>query len=176
MASSFSATTVSGLKPRRRGSGCPSNAVLEALANGGRHVHRVWIGHDRASRYGPTTRSTRHTLANTSISPGFARRRSSARRRASTATSVPIVLRNLKQSATLFAGRVDRNRNTVDGVPIDPRAVARLRESKPTNGRPVDPRNIDLTGNCDIDLMRNLRCDVVICQRRDQANNAFRNT
>ena len=77
--------------------------VFQPLPYGGREVHGPGVCHRRAPRYGATTRSTRHTWENFSISAGFARPRSRASRSASTATSIPTVFRNLKQSATVLA-------------------------------------------------------------------------
>ncbi len=55
------------------------------------------------SRYGRITRSTRSIRAYLSRSLTLQRRRARHSLSASTATSIPILLRNLKQSATVFA-------------------------------------------------------------------------
>ena len=78
--------------------------VAQFLANGSRDVFWRRIGHYSDSRYGRMTLATRQILAaaqSSSIVAFFDRRHSF---NASMETSRPILFRNLKQSATVFAG------------------------------------------------------------------------
>src|SRR6267378_2889395 len=78
--------------------------VAQFLAHGSRGVFWRRVGHYSDSRYGRMTLATRQILAaaqSSSIVPFFECRHSF---NASMATSSPILFRNLKQSATVFAG------------------------------------------------------------------------
>ncbi len=81
-----------------------TRAIQQALTNRGDNVAAWPSCHVRDSIYGRMTLDIRQTLAashRSSIVAFFSRQQS---RSASMATSSPILLRNLKQSATVLAG------------------------------------------------------------------------
>ena len=80
-----------------------ASSIEETLAHRGSKVPRTLGTHASASMYGRMTRETRHTRAYSESSSVVQRRCSRQSRRASTATSRPILFLNLKQSATVFA-------------------------------------------------------------------------
>ena len=81
-----------------------SSEIEKALSHGCGKVTNVPGAHAIDSRYGRMTFATRHTFAYFQNSSIVARRCRQQSRRASSATSRPILFRYLKQSATVFAG------------------------------------------------------------------------
>lgn len=78
--------------------------VQQALPNGRGQIPHIARAHASICRYGVITRVMRQAAAARQISSSDARRWRHVSRSASTATSIPILLRYLKQSATVLAG------------------------------------------------------------------------